>query len=83
MALPENIMQEIHVLALFNPASSLEGIKVHHSAEPSAIAATKRLFDKNLLTLPDGGYLTTEGQIVVGHLDSLLTVLNNSETAAA
>lgn len=75
MALPDSTLQEISILALFNPASTLEGIKVHHDANPAAIAAAKRLFDKGLITLPDGGYLTSLGQDAVQHLDGLVTIL--------
>lgn len=79
MSLPTEIQQEIHMLALFDPASTLAGIKVHHDAEPAAIAAIERLHAKGLVTLPDGGYLTTLGQEAVRHLDGLVTILS-SET---
>lgn len=75
MALPDSTLQEISILTLFNPASTLAGIKVHHDADPAAIEAAKRLFDKGLITLPDGGYLTTLGQDAVRHLDGLVTIL--------
>lgn len=78
MALPPDLLHEIAVLALFNPASTLEGIKVHHDAEASAIAAAERLHSKGLTTLPDGGYLTTLGQEAVRHLDSLITILGSA-----
>jgi len=74
--LPSTILEEISILALFNPASTLEGIKVHHDADPTAIAAAQRLHQKDLITLPDGGYLTTLGQEAVRHLDSLLTIIS-------
>jgi len=76
MALPVPIMDEINILALFNPASILEGIKVHHDADPAAIAAAKRLYDKGLISLPDGGYLTPLGQEAVRHLDGLVTIVS-------
>ncbi|CAA0101852.1 TIGR02647 family protein [Zhongshania aliphaticivorans] len=79
MPLPKDILDEIRVLTQFNPASALEGIKVHHTAESGTIAATQRLYDKDLITLPDGGYLTSSGQEVIRHLDSLLTVLQCKE----
>ncbi|MGD9660245.1 MAG: TIGR02647 family protein [Porticoccaceae bacterium] len=74
-ALADTTLDEIRILALFNPASTLEGIKVHHNAATSAITAAQRLFDKGLITLPDGGYLTDLGQEAVRHLDSLLTII--------
>ena len=79
MPLTNDILDEIRVLTQFNPASSLEGIKVHHTAEASTIAATQRLYEKDLITLPDGGYLTSSGLEVIRHLDSLITVLQCKE----
>ncbi len=76
MALAKFLVDEISILALFNPASTLEGIKVHHDADPDAIAAARRLHDKGLTSLPDGGYLTALGQEAVRHLDSLVTILD-------
>ncbi|MCK9469891.1 MAG: TIGR02647 family protein [Porticoccaceae bacterium] len=73
-----DIQQELRVLALFNPASTLEGIKVHHSANQESIAATRRLYDKSLITQPDGGYLTSLGQEAVRHLDGFLTILSST-----
>ncbi|WP_373091272.1 TIGR02647 family protein [Zhongshania sp.] len=83
MPLSKDILDEIRVLTQFNPASALEGIKVHHTADPSTIAATERLFAKELITQADGGYLTSSGLEVIRHLDSLMTVLNckDQETA--
>lgn len=77
MAIPEQLHAEINILALFNPGSTLEGIKVHHSATPEAIAAAQRLHEKGLITLPDGGYLTALGQDAVRNLDALLMILTN------
>ncbi|MEX1665231.1 TIGR02647 family protein [Zhongshania arctica] len=83
MPLSKDILDEIRVLTQFNPASALEGIKVHHTADQSTIAATQRLYAKELITLPDGGYLTNSGQEVIRHLDSLVTVLQCKEALVA
>ena len=83
MPLSKDVLDEIRVLTQFDPASALEGIKVHHTAEASTIAATQRLYEKELITLPDGGYLTNSGVEVIRHLDSLLTVLQCKEAVAS
>lgn len=75
MLLSEPLHEELDVLALFNPESTLAGIKIHHDAPHPAIAAGQRLFDKGLITQVDGGYLTPLGQEVVRHLDSVVTIL--------
>ena len=70
-----NLIEELNILALYNLNTSQEGIKVHKTAEPEAIEATKRLYDKGLLSQDDGGYLTGPGRVAAEHAQSLLTML--------
>ena len=72
---PENLA-ELNVLMLFDPANSLEGIKIHKTAEPAVIAAAGRLFEGGFITLVDGGYLTSLGQEAAEHAQALFTMLN-------
>ncbi len=60
----QDLLQEINLLLKF-PDTTLEGIKIHHDADPALIAAARRLHDKGLTTLPDGGYLTDLGRETV------------------
>ena len=69
------MLDELHVLMLFNPANGQEGIKVHHSAEPATIDACRRLHARGLVTQEDGGYLTPLGIQAVEHAVALLTIL--------
>ena len=57
----ETLLQELNLLLKF-PETSLEGLKIHHDADPLIIAAAQRLFDKGLTTQSDGGYLTDLGK---------------------
>ena len=68
-------VDELNVLVLFDLLNHQEGIKVHTSAAPSAIAATKRLYDKGLITQEDGGYLTNLGLDAAENAQTLLTIL--------
>jgi uncharacterized protein (TIGR02647 family) len=72
---PEHL-EELHVLMLYHSSSSLEGIKVHKSADPGVIAAAKRLFDDGFITQADGGYLTPRGSEAAEHAQLLLSMLN-------
>ncbi len=73
---PDHI-EELNLLALFNPSSAQEGIKVHkHSAAPESVAAAERLFNKGLITQLDGGYLTRLGIETAEHTQKLLTILS-------
>ena len=72
---PENLA-ELDVLMLFDLANSLEGIKIHKTAEPAVIDAAQRLFDKGFITQVDGGYLTPLGREAADFAQSLCTMLN-------
>lgn len=61
MAFNEALQNELNLLMKF-PDTSLEGLKIHHSADPLMIAAAQRLFEKGLTTQSDGGYLTDLGR---------------------
>ena len=77
MSYTPDLVAELEILALFNLGNTLEGLKVHHVAAPTAIAAVQRLFEKGLITQPDGGYLTSLGLEAAKHTQSLLTILNS------
>ncbi len=68
---------ELNLLLQFDPTSMQTGIKVHNDAAPEMQAAAKSLFDKNLCTLPDGGYLTDEGIELAEHALKVLNVLSS------
>ncbi|MEL0081777.1 MAG: TIGR02647 family protein [Gammaproteobacteria bacterium] len=69
------ISDELNILAHFNLNTSQEGIKIHSDANPDVIAAAQRLFDKGLITQPDGGYLTGLGQTAALHAQDLLRIV--------
>ncbi len=81
MRLSEEQHQEVNVLIQFNLSSLQEGIKVHSGADPEMIAATRRLFEKGLVTQEDGGYLTSLGLTAAEHAQSLKTILSAAVTA--
>jgi uncharacterized protein (TIGR02647 family) len=70
-----DLIEEMKVLTLFNLDNLQEGIKVHSSARPSAVAATERLYGKGLVTQVDGGYLTDFGEEAARHAQALLFIL--------
>ncbi|ANS85921.1 TIGR02647 family protein [Vibrio scophthalmi] len=76
--LPE-YLSELNLLLQFDISSSATGIKVHSDASEDMQSAVKRLFDKGLCTLPDGGYLTDEGIEVAENADKILRVLSTQK----
>ena len=66
---------ELNILTQFNLDTTQEGVKVHGSAGPKAIAAAQRLFDKGITSQSDGGYLTELGRSAAEHAQNLLQIL--------
>lgn len=73
---PDTLFDEIKLLAKFPEKSHLKGIKIHHTADPAMITSAKSLFEKGLISQPDGGYLTDCGLETVDHLHHLLATLS-------
>lgn len=69
------ITEELNILARYTLETTQEGLKIHSSAEPRVIAAAQRLFDKELISQPDGGYLTDLGRKATEHAKDLLTIV--------
>jgi uncharacterized protein (TIGR02647 family) len=82
MSLTPELVAELEILALFNLDSSQEGLKIHQTAAPSAIAAAKRLYEKDLITQSDGGYLTSLGRDAAQNVQTVLTILSVQQEAA-
>ncbi|MEI6897111.1 MAG: TIGR02647 family protein [Psychromonas sp.] len=73
---PDTLFEEMKLLAKFPTQSQLEGIKIHNDAPASVITAAQSLFDKGLISLPDGGYLTDSGIETVDHIQRVLATLS-------
>jgi uncharacterized protein (TIGR02647 family) len=76
MPYTQDIVDEINILVRYNLNTTQEGIKVHKTAAPETIAATKRLYDKGLVTQEDGGYLTNLGHEAAEQAQTVLNLLN-------
>jgi uncharacterized protein (TIGR02647 family) len=72
-----DLVHELNTLIRFDLATSQQGIKIHKNADPTIIAATQRLYEKGLLTQPDGGYLTGLGRDAAEHAQALLMILTS------
>ena len=73
---PDDLFEEIRLLAKFPEESHMEGLKIHNEADPIMISAAKALFKKGLTTLDDGGYLTDSGREMAEHLHTVLDTMN-------
>lgn len=75
MALNQDFTADVELLNLFELDSSQIGLKIHHVASPERIASAKRLFESNLTTQVDGGYLTPLGIEAATHAQALIRIL--------
>lgn len=76
MQFTQDNLEELNILVRYKLTTTLEGIKVHKTATPATIEATRRLFQKGLITLEDGGYLTILGHEAAEHAHALLGLIN-------
>tara|TARA_R110002110_G_scaffold263260_3_gene478933 strand:- start:541 stop:780 length:240 start_codon:yes stop_codon:yes gene_type:complete len=73
--LSQAFLADLELLNLFTLDSEQSGLKIHHDADPARIEAARRLFDKELITQQDGGYLTPLGMQTAEHAQILIQVL--------
>lgn len=78
MPYTQNLIDEMNLLGRYNLSTTQEGIKIHHTADPSVIAAAKRLYDKGLVSQEDGGYLTVLGRTAAEHVQTALSLLTKT-----
>ena len=76
MPYTQDLVDDINILVRYNLSTTQEGIKVHKTAAPESIAATKRLYIKGLVTQEDGGYLTSLGHEAAEQAQAVLNLLN-------
>jgi uncharacterized protein (TIGR02647 family) len=77
-----DLVHELNTLIRFDLETSQQGIKVHKTADPAVIAATRRLHAKGFLTQVDGGYLTGLGRDAAEHAQAALAILTSSTSAS-
>jgi uncharacterized protein (TIGR02647 family) len=78
------LLDELNMLIRFDLVTDQQGLKVHtHTADPKVISATRRLYDKRLVTQQDGGYLTSLGRNAVDHAHAALAVLAKGSAQVA
>ncbi|MCD2451236.1 TIGR02647 family protein [Methylicorpusculum oleiharenae] len=75
--LKQELVDELNILLHYNLTTTLEGIKIHKSADASVIDAVERMFHKGLVTRHDGGYLTDLGRAAAEHAQACYTILTS------
>jgi len=72
----EHFVDDLKLLACYDPANLEQGIKLHENCATSLREAGGRLHALGMITEPDGGYLTPFGITMVEHMQHLITALN-------
>ncbi len=75
---PNNLFDEMKLLAKFSEESHIEGLKIHSDADETIIKSAKSLFNKGMISQSDGGYLTDSGRETLEHLHKVLNVLSST-----
>lgn len=78
MKFTPELLAQMNLLLQFDLSSAATGIKVHNDASEEMQQAVTALYNKQLCTLPDGGYLTDAGIEVAEHADKILRFLSAS-----
>lgn len=83
MSFTSSTVEELNLLLQFDSSSLDRGIKVHSNARQEVIAACRQLFDRGLISRPDGGYLTDAGIEARAHVQTLAGLLTEYESPSA
>ena len=78
MQFNQELTDELNLILKFPNKSLMQGIKIHQDADPSNVAAARRLFEKGIVTKPNGGYLTDLGHDLAEHARVIQSALTHS-----
>ncbi|MDT0582179.1 MULTISPECIES: TIGR02647 family protein [Alteromonadaceae] len=78
MPFTTELTEELNLILKFPNKSLMQGLKIHKDADPAMINAAQRLFDKGIVTQPDGGYLTDLGHDLAEHAQVVQSALNSN-----
>ncbi|PJG59950.1 TIGR02647 family protein [Aeromonas cavernicola] len=71
----DDVINQLKVLACFDPANLSLGIKLRSDMAEELCQAAAHLHRQGLISAEDGGYLTPFGMTMVEHLQHLLVAL--------
>ncbi len=77
MTFTNELTEELNLILKFPHKSLMQGLKVHNDADPSMVSAAQRLFNKGIVSQPDGGYLTNLGHDLAEHAAVIQSALTH------
>ncbi len=75
MHIDPELIDELTLLRRFSMGGPV-AMDVHDNPDPAIVAAAARMFDKGLITEPDGGQLTDNGRAAIEHMERLFNLLD-------
>ncbi|MGB3724531.1 MAG: TIGR02647 family protein [Glaciecola sp.] len=78
MPFNQNMTDELNLILKYPSSSLMQGLKIHHDADPAIIAAAQRLYNKGIVSQPDGGYLTNLGYDLCEHAKVIQSALTHT-----
>ena len=75
MHIDPELIDELNLLRRFSMGGPV-AMDVHDNPDPAIVAAAARMFEKGLITQPDGGALTDSGREAVEHMSRLFNLLD-------
>ena len=78
MPFNQNMTDELNLILKYPSSSLMQGLKIHHDADPAIIAAAQRLYNKGIVSQPDGGYLTNLGYDLCEHAKVIQSALKHT-----
>ena len=75
MHIHHELVDELSLLRRFGMGGPV-AMDVHDNPDPAVIAAAGRMFEKGLISAPDGGQLTDSGREAVEHMERLFNLLD-------
>ena len=83
MSFTSGSIEELNLLLQFDSSTQERGITVHSNARQQVIDACRNMFERGLVSQPDGGYLTDAGIEALTHAQMLAGLLNGRNSVRA
>jgi uncharacterized protein (TIGR02647 family) len=78
MPFNQHLTEELNLILKFPNKSLMQGLKIHHDADPAMVEAARRLHQKGIVSQPDGGYLTDLGHDLAEHAQVIQSALTHT-----
>ncbi len=75
MHIDPELIDELNLLRRFSMGGPV-AMDVHDNPDPAIVAAAARMYEKGLITRPDGGKLTDSGCEAIEHMERLFNLLD-------